>query len=352
MAPPAVAVVIPARDSAATVGATVRGLVGQTDARGGGVELLVVDDGSLDATGEVAIAAGARVLRAGGDGPARARNLGVAATTAPIVVFVDADCAPRPGFVAALTAPLLDDPAVGGSKGAYESEQRALTARFVQQEYEERYARMARRPSIDFIDTYAAAYRRDLLARVGGFDERYRRPSTEDQELSFRVAETGARLVFVPSARVGHLHAASPWAYARKKAKIGYFKVATLRRHPGKAVDDAHTPQGLKLQVALAPLAPLAIAGGAVALLRGAPPHLAALGLAPLVLLLASGLPLVARCLARDPAVGLVAPAFVLLRALALATGLVAGLAAELRGGVLGAEEGGADGASGTKGAT
>ena len=39
----------------------------------------------------------------------------------------------------------------------------------------------------------------------------------------------------------------------------------------GRLPDDAHTPQGLKLQVALAPLAPLAIAGGAVALLRGAP---------------------------------------------------------------------------------
>lgn len=330
-------VVVPARDSEATVGAAVRALVGQTDARGGGVEVVVVDDGSVDATGQVAAAAGARVLRAGGDGPARARNLGVAGSSAPIVVFVDADCAPRPGFVAAITAPLHDDPAVGGAKGAYESEQRALTARFVQQEYEERYRRMARRASIDFIDTYAAAYRRELLARVGGFDERYRRPSTEDQELSFRVAATGARLVFVPSARVGHLHADSPWAYARKKAKIGYFKVATLRRHPGKAVDDAHTPQGLKLQVALAPLVPLTLAGGAVALARGAPPHLAALGLAPLVLLLAAGLPLMARCLARDPLVGLVSPAFVLLRALALAAGLAAGLLAELRGGVLGA---------------
>jgi hypothetical protein len=234
---------------------------------------------------------------------------------------------------------------VAGSKGAYETEQRSLTARFVQQEYEERYARMARRESIDFIDTYAAAYRREVLEAVGGFDERYRLPSTEDQELSFRVAERGHRLVFTPDARVGHLHADSPWAYARKKAKIGFYKVATLRRHPGKAVSDSHTPGTLKLQLLLAPpvfvgaaLALLGLAAGQGLSLGAPTAHLArwgALGWLPLGAFLLTALPLWLRALRADVGVGLIVPFFVLIRATALGAGVAFGLLREVAGGVL-----------------
>lgn len=308
---PWVSVVVPARDAAATVGATVRGLRAQEGAPGP-VEVIVVDDGSRDATGEVAREAGADlVLRGAGQGPARARNLGLRAARAELIAFTDADCTPRPGFLRELLAP-FQDPRVVGAKGAYESEQPELVARFVQLEYEERYRRMARRERIDFVDTYAAAYRRAALLELGGFDERYLLPSTEDQELSFRLVERGHRLVFAPRARVGHLHAASLAAYARKKAKIGYFKVATLRRHPGRAVEDSHTPATLKLQLLLAPPALLV------------PPAMLAF--------LATTAPLTLAALRRDPLVGVLVPGLCLVRALALGVGMARGVVAELAG--------------------
>ena len=344
---------IPARDSEGSIKRCVESVREQVDRHGRGVRVVVVDDGSVDATGRLAEEAGAEVLRATGEGPAKARNLGVRAADTPLVIFTDADCAPRAGFVASLLA-AFDNPQVAGAKGAYESEQRSWVARFVQCEYEERYARMARRESIDFIDTYAAAYRRDVFDSVGGFDERYRLPSTEDQELSFRIAEQGHRMVFVAEARVGHLHVASLWGYARKKAKIGYYKVATLRRHPGKAVQDSHTPPSLKLQLLLAPvvllgaLGPLAVLlgktslGGAVAVV-----HLSELGLwgaLPLAVFLLTSLPLWARVVLRDPVVGVAVPVFVLIRAIALGCGVALGIFGELRGGILpqanGTEEG------------
>ena len=61
--------------------------------------------------------------------------------------------------------------------------------RFVQLEYESRYQIMERLRYIDFVDTYSAGYRRDVLLRHGGFDERLR--FVEDQELSFRLARSG-----------------------------------------------------------------------------------------------------------------------------------------------------------------
>ncbi len=343
VATPSATVVVPARDAAASIGATVRALRAQVDAEGRPLPLrvIVVDDGSLDATGTVAAEAGAEVIRGPGRGPARARNLGLAEVDTPLVIFTDADCEPEPGFAAALLAPFVD-PATAGAKGAYLTRQRSWVARFVQVEYEERYARMAGRETIDFVDTYAAAYRREVLEEVGGFDERYLLPSTEDQELSFRVAAAGHRLVFAPQARVAHLHADTLWGYARKKCKIGRFKVATLRRHPGKAVSDSHTPASLKLQVALAPLALLGAVGAAGALLVSGPFALpvVGVGLTPAGVLAFTALPLVARVARRDPPVALAAPLLIGVRGLALGLGLAWGLLDELRGGVLAAPGG------------
>lgn len=84
-------VVMPARDEAPTVAANVAAASACRCVR----EVIVVDDGSSDATAERAAAAGAKVLRRDGDGggsKALAMALGVAASDADAILFVDADC--------------------------------------------------------------------------------------------------------------------------------------------------------------------------------------------------------------------------------------------------------------------
>jgi hypothetical protein len=49
------------------------------------------------------------------------------------------------------------------------------------------------------------AVRRDVFMAVGGFDERYRRPSIEDVELGYRLREAGHRIRLVHGAQVSHL---------------------------------------------------------------------------------------------------------------------------------------------------
>jgi cellulose synthase/poly-beta-1,6-N-acetylglucosamine synthase-like glycosyltransferase len=320
---PSISIIIPALDASRTIGRCLAALDRQSLPREC-FEVIVVDDGSTDDTAELARRRGAIVMRlARNVGPAAARNAGLAAARGDLIVFTDADCEPADNFVAALTAE-LHDAGVGGAKGAYTTRQRSLVARFVQHEYESRYRRASEQTWIDFVDTYAACFRRADLERVGGFDPRFR--VCEDQELSFRLAEAGLRIRFVPAARTAHLHTDRLGPYLRKKFRIAWWKVAVLRRHPGKAVRDSHTPQALKLEIPLAYASLVALLTTPVLARVGLRRRWWAAAAAPALAHLCLSAAFSVRVFRADPAVAVVAPVVLFLRDLALGAGLVLGI--------------------------
>ncbi len=313
-----IAVVVPAYNAAATLPDTLAALARQTyDA--GRVNVVVVDDGSTDDTAAVAARFGATVVRQKNQGPAAARNAGVAASAGDLVVFTDADCVPVPDFLAALTAPFCADPDVAGAQGAYITTQRSLTARFAQLEFEDRYAYAARFPCLDLVATYAAAFRRAAFTQSGGFDTAFTKADNEDTELSYRLCRLGHRLVFAPDARVAHRHPATLGRYLRIKAGRAFWRLRACREHPEKLVRDGYTPPVIRVQTALGALSLGGIVlwpacGGSLALLAAAA-------------VLATSLPFARFAARRDRVVGLLAPGFVLARSLAFAAGALAGAA-------------------------
>ncbi len=281
-------------------------------------EVVVVDDGSIDSTADLARASGARVISLPGRGPAAARNAGASAASGDLLVFFDADCVPEQGCLDALLAP-FDDPRVAGVRGAYTTDQRALVARFVQLEMEEKQQRMAASRETAVIDTACAAYRRRVFLDGGGFDERLPATSVEDVELSFRLVAQGARLIYAPGARVRHRHTESLAAYLRRKLRFGYYRARLYRRYPARMGRDGYTPRLMPIQIGLAGLLAAGIIVGPwypISLLVTTATALAFLGTA---------LPLTRRAWSVDPHLAVFVPALLLARSLAQGLGFLVG---------------------------
>lgn len=321
---PPYSVIVPAYQAAETLPACLSALAAQTISSRD-YEVIVVDDGSTDKTVEVARAAGVTVITQPHAGAASARNRGATAACGKLLLFTDADCAPVPGWIEALSVPFVD-PEVAGAKGTYLSNQRDLVARFTQLEYEDRYDRMAGSERIDFIDTYSAAYRRDIFLLNNGFDTSFL--IDEDQEFSFRLAEKGYKLIFAPAAQVYHQHNRTLAQYIRRKFRIGMWKVRVTRQHPTQVANDSHTPESLKAQLLLAAAALailLATTAASLVLGRAWWPGL----MATLVTFLAfelTAVPFLMKIARRDVSVLPTAAGLVWVRALALGAGFAAGL--------------------------
>lgn len=313
-------VVIPAWNAEETLGTTLAALTRQT-LPASAFEVIVADDGSTDDTARTAKRFGVRLIQQENAGPAAARNAGAAVARGEILVFTDADCEPAEDWLERMTAPFAD-PEVSGAQGVYQTRQRGLAPRFAQAEFEDRYDLMRRAPSIDLVATYSAAFRRDVFLRMDGFNENFPAADNEDTEFSYRLAAAGHKLVLVPEAVVRHRHPATLRSYLRTKFGRAYWRVIVYRAYPDKALKDTYTPVVVKFQTlaGMATLGCLALGLFSSFFIR--------LGLLGLLGLAASSLPFARKAHARDPAVGLAAPWFVLLRSLVFAAGAACGLLA------------------------
>jgi cellulose synthase/poly-beta-1,6-N-acetylglucosamine synthase-like glycosyltransferase len=246
-------VIVPAYNEAKNITNCLKSLSNQTYPQEQ-YEIIVVDDGSTDQTPTlVQNFPGIRLIRQENQGPAAARNRGVQQARGEIVIFTDADCIPLPDWIAEMVRPFQQNPEIVAVKGAYETRQRGWTPRFVQLEFEDKYDKLKKQRFIDFIDTYAAAYRRQIFLQAGGFSLDFHLPSAEDAELGFRIANKGYKMVFNPQARVIHLHPQSPQSYLRKKYLFAYWRLFAALKNPNKIAGDSYTPQLMKLQLLLFP---------------------------------------------------------------------------------------------------
>jgi glycosyltransferase involved in cell wall biosynthesis len=189
-------------------------------------EFIVVGDGDIDGSSQLAEAAGASVYRfPSPGGPGRARNLGAAKALSDVLFFIDADVTVPPDAISRVRELLGKDANLAAVIGSYDdepgeqnflSQYRNLLHHFVHQNSSERAS------------TFwgaCGAIRRSVFCEVSGFDEGYIRPSIEDIELGYRLRAAGHAIRLEKSLQVKHwkrwdlrsivstdfLHRAVPW---------------------------------------------------------------------------------------------------------------------------------------------
>ena len=174
----------------------------------------------------------------------RARNIGVARTTAPLLLFVDDDATLGDEHVVAnLVAPLLDDSTVGvagASKllppGAPSFQRWAAreVPRIVHPVVERPLESNPDPPSFYCeITTTCCAMRRAVFEEAGGFDERLLRGV--DTEFFVRVRRRGYHLLLVPRTWAYHPAPQTLWALLRKQFLYGAGHAQEVRRDPARA---------------------------------------------------------------------------------------------------------------------
>jgi cellulose synthase/poly-beta-1,6-N-acetylglucosamine synthase-like glycosyltransferase len=170
------------------------------------LEVIVVDDGSEDSTYENAkLVGGIKLLHQKNKGKASALNLGVSKSTGDIVGCVDADSRPMPDALIKAIPHFYDlgDSSVAGvTTSIFVNNKKKIIEHLQWLEY---VMIVFVRKILEFIESIYVTpgafslYRKDVLLKLGGFDERV---LTEDIEIAWRLLKNGYRIRMSRESRV------------------------------------------------------------------------------------------------------------------------------------------------------
>ena len=216
---PYISVIVPVRDGEPTITACLDSIL-TTDYPADRREILVVDNGSTDGTAALIQARPVTYLREEQPGVSNARNRGIAESRGEICAFVDADCVVEPQWLTELVRP-FEDPEVGSVAGDLKHTPATSAAERQAARLLGNWQRFAFSSNPAYPITANAAYRRDVLEKIGPFDPHMTR--AQDVELGLRFHErSDLRLAYAERATARHTHRSTQRGFFRQQLGWAY----------------------------------------------------------------------------------------------------------------------------------
>jgi cellulose synthase/poly-beta-1,6-N-acetylglucosamine synthase-like glycosyltransferase len=212
-------VIVPVRDGESTIASCLDSILA-TDYPADRREILVVDNGSTDSTPALIQTRAVRYLHEPKRGVSNARNQGIAQSSGEILAFVDADCVVEPQWLTELVRP-FEDVEVGSVAGDLQHTPPTTAAERQAVRMLGNWQRFAFTSNPAYPITANAAYRRDVLDRIGAFDPHMTR--AQDVELGLRFQErSGLRLAYAEHATARHRHRSTQRGFFRQQLGWAY----------------------------------------------------------------------------------------------------------------------------------
>jgi len=197
-------------------------------------EVVLVDDGSTDGTAAyiehylLSTPLPVRHVRLENGGPARARNVAISLTQAPLLVFIGDDILASPDFLSTHVRFHRSNPepataALGLTKWSETGQTVTPFMRWLDNGFQFDYINLLKDTTPDWRHFYTSnlSIKSDLLRRHH-FDERFKQALMEDAELGYRLFTLEQlRLVFLPDAVAEHIHPTDFTKACRRAFAIG-----------------------------------------------------------------------------------------------------------------------------------
>jgi GT2 family glycosyltransferase len=204
-------------------------------------EVIVVDDGSTDGTGDIAGEFDVRVVRTPNEGLSAARNRGLQAATGEIVAFIDDDATPDPHWLTYLVEKLLTSSHVGVGGPNIPPPGDGFVADCVAHAPGGPVHVLVTDELAEHVPGCNMAFRKAALDAIGGFDEQFR-IAGDDVDVCWRLQQSGGTIGFSPAAVVWHHRRNSIGGYLRQQRNYGRAEALLERKWPERynALGHAH----------------------------------------------------------------------------------------------------------------
>jgi GT2 family glycosyltransferase len=224
---PLASVVVPVRNGADTIADCLKALLDQTYPSDR-VEIIAVDNASTDRTPQLIRRLPVRYVYEPRIGRSHARNRGIVASRGEVLAFTDDDCIADSGWLMALIAG-FDSDEVSGVAGEIDPFAPQTAAERYAQAYYPSHQSVVLALDEPFAITANVAFRRDVFARIGGFDPAF--VTAEDVDFGWRFFAAGLKMAYAPAATVAHRTRPNAWQLFRQQAGYGYGRAILRERY-------------------------------------------------------------------------------------------------------------------------